>query len=50
MEREERHRKIVEFLNSLENSEGKPAFNLKTYDKLRDRGTLEKNNGLRRSK
>lgn len=42
MEREERHKKIVEFLNSLENTEGKPAFNLKTYNKLRNRGTLQK--------
>ncbi|TSJ42259.1 hypothetical protein [Fluviicola chungangensis] len=42
MEREERHARIVEFLNSLKNTEGNPAFKLKTYKKLRDRGVLEK--------
>lgn len=42
MEREERHARIVEFLNSLNNTEGNPAFKLKKYDKLRHRGDLEK--------
>lgn len=42
MEREERHTKIVEFLNSLMNTEGKPAFNLKKYKMLRDRDQLKK--------
>lgn len=42
MEREERHKKIVEFMNSLKDTDGKPAFDLKTYEKLRDRGVLEK--------
>lgn len=37
MERQERHEKIVKFLNSLKDSEGKNAFDLKTYSKLRDR-------------
>ena len=42
MEREERHVRIVEFLNSLKNTEGDPAFKLKAHKKLRDRGVLEK--------
>ncbi len=42
MERIERHQKIVEFLNSLKNTEGKTLFKLKTYKTLRHRGELEK--------
>jgi hypothetical protein len=42
MEREERHIKTVEFLNSLKDSEGNKVFDLKTYKKLRDRAELEK--------
>lgn len=42
MERQERHEKIVEFLNSLTDSEGNKAFDLKTYPKLRDRAVYQK--------
>jgi hypothetical protein len=35
MERQEIHEKIVEFLNSLKDSDGNKAFDLKTYSKLR---------------
>lgn len=42
MTREDRHKEIVKFLNSLEDTDGKPAFQLKKYNKLRDRATLEK--------
>lgn len=42
MERQERHEKIVKFLNSLKDSDGNQAFDLKTYPKLRDRGIYHK--------
>ena len=42
MEREERHQKIVEFLNGLKNTEGERAFDLKSYKKIRNRGVYDK--------
>lgn len=36
MERQEIHEKIVEFMNSLKDSDGRKAFDLKTFSKLRN--------------
>ncbi|MGV6862270.1 MAG: hypothetical protein ACWA41_10890 [Putridiphycobacter sp.] len=42
MTREERHKEIVKYLNSLKNEDGERVFDLKTYIKLRNRDSYSK--------